>query len=373
MEPNRDINIDTKTMQLEIIRPFAEITFAHELLALQKFDQNEKPNVWKLSPKAIMLYMLGTKLPDGTSISPKYFGDKKILELSIATLLSDRALLLTGLPGTAKTWVAEHLTAAICGNSSLLIQGTTGIHEDHLRYGWNYASLIANGPSEEALIPSPIMSAMRTGQIVRIEELSRIPTETQDALITILSEKVLPVIELNKQVQAVKGFNLIATANDQDKGIYEMSSALKRRFNIIVMPLPSSLEEEVRIVDFRVKQMEQLLEVSLPKIKEKQMEQLVTIFRELRVGKTNDGKQKLKSTEANLSPAEAISILHHARIHGHYFNHNLIPIELIVPGIINIIQQSENKDYSCLEEYNELVIKKRLDWKEWYLAFKNVL
>ena len=360
-------------MQLDIIRPFAEITFAHELEALKKYDQNDKPSVWKLSPNAVLMYLLGTKLPDGTLISPKYFGEKKILELAIATLLSDRALLLTGLPGTAKTWVAEHLTAAICGNSSLLIQGTTGIHEDNLRYGWNYASLIADGPSEEALIPSPIMSAMRSGQIVRIEELSRIPTETQDALITVLSEKVLPVIELNKQVQAVRGFNVIATSNDQDKGIYEMSSALKRRFNIILMPLPSSLEEEIKIVDFRVKQMEKLLDVSLPKIKEKQMEQLVTMFRELRVGKTIDGKQKIKSTQANLSPAEAISILHHARIHAHYFNQNQIPIELIAPGMINIIQQTDNKDYASLEEYNEVVIKKRSDWKEWYVAFKNLL
>jgi len=186
-------------MALEIIRPFAEEQYANEIQALIQQDHLPKPRNWKLSPAAVLVYMTGGKLADGTVISTKYYGSRRTLELAIATLLSDRALLLTGIPGTAKTWVAEHLTAAVSGDSSLLIQGTTGISEDQLRYGWNYAALLAGGPSEQALVPSPVMRAMESGQIVRLEELTRIPTEIQDALITVLSEKTLPIPELNRR------------------------------------------------------------------------------------------------------------------------------------------------------------------------------
>ncbi len=360
-------------MSLTIIRPFAEIAFAEEIKMLIELDRQVKPPNWQMSPWAVMNYIMGTTLANGTKITPKYFGDKKLVEIAIATLLSDRALLLTGIPGTAKTWLAEHLTAAISGSSDLLIQGTTGINEDALRYGWNYASLIKQGPTQEGLIPSPVMKAMESGKIVRIEELSRIPTEIQDALITILSEKTLPVSELNLQVQAVQGFNLIATSNDQDMGVYEMSSALKRRFNIIVLPLPATLEEEVNIVQYRIQQIAKTIDISLADIKEKQMEQLVTLFRELRSGKTIDGKQKIKSTQAHLSPAEAISIIHQGRIHSYYFDQNNVTAEHLVPGILNTLRQYDDAELSTLNEYNETILKKRAGWKEWYDVIKKNL
>ena len=157
----------------------------------------------------------------------------------MATLATDRALLLLGVPGTAKSWVSEHLAAAISGRSTLLVQGTSGTPEEAIRYGWNYARLLAEGPTQNALVPSPVFTAMREGSIVRVEELTRIPSDVQDALITVLSEKTLPIPELADEVQAAKGFNLIATANDRDKGVNELSSALRRRFNTVVLPLPA--------------------------------------------------------------------------------------------------------------------------------------
>ena len=51
------------------------------------------------------------------------------------------------MPGTAKTWVSEHLAAAISGDSTLVVQGTAGTPEEAIRYGWNYARLLAEGPS----------------------------------------------------------------------------------------------------------------------------------------------------------------------------------------------------------------------------------
>src|SRR5215469_5405121 len=201
---------------------------------------------------AAAAYLLGGTLGDGTAVTPKYVGPRRLIEVAVATLATDRALLLLGLPGTAKTWVSEHLAAAICADSTLLVQGTSGTAEEAIRYGWNYARLIAEGPSPQALVPSPVMTAMRAGKIVRIEELTRMPAEVQDALITVLSEKTLPVPELGAEVQAIPGFTLIATANDRDRGVNEMSSALKRRFNTVVLPLPATADTEVEIVSRRV-------------------------------------------------------------------------------------------------------------------------
>ncbi|MCB1922005.1 MAG: AAA family ATPase, partial [Candidatus Competibacteraceae bacterium] len=210
--------------------------------ALRKQDDKPRPANWQLSPWAVVTYILGGKLDDGTEIEPKYFGSRKLVEIAVSTLVTDRALLLIGIPGTAKTWLSEHLAAAICGDSTLLIQGTAGLAEEAIRYGWNYARLLAEGPSEKAIVASPVMKAMEEGKITRVEELTRIPSDVQDSLITVLSEKTLPIPELNQEVQAQRGFNVIATANDRDKGVNELSSALRRRFNTVVMPLPATLE-----------------------------------------------------------------------------------------------------------------------------------
>src|SRR6202048_1912990 len=198
-----------------VLRPHAEDAYAHELDALAKGDSRPRPPRWNLSPWAVTTYLLGGTAPDGTEITAKYVGDRRLIEVAVATLATDRALLLLGVPGTAKTWVSEHLAAAISGDSTLLVQGTSGTAEEAIRYGWNYARLLAEGPSRAALVPSPVLTAMAEGRIARVEELTRIPSDVQDALITILSEKSLPVPELAIEVQAVKGFSVIATAHDR--------------------------------------------------------------------------------------------------------------------------------------------------------------
>ena len=236
-----------------LLREHAEQQFAEELAELAKTDTRQRPPNWKLSPWAVTTYILGGKLDNGFVVSPKYIGSRRIIEVAVATLATDRALLLLGVPGTAKSWVSEHLAAAISGDSTLLIQGTAGTAEESIRYGWNYARLLTEGPSEKALVPSPVMIAMRTGKLARLEELTRIPADVQDTLITILSEKTLPIPELEREVQAVKGFNVIATANNRDKGVNELSSALKRRFNTVILPIPETLEEEAAEIDKELK------------------------------------------------------------------------------------------------------------------------
>src|SRR5215213_2756889 len=244
-----------------VLREHVEEQFAEELQELAKSDTRARPPNWKMSPWAVATYLLGGELEHGFRVTPKYIGSRRVVETAVATLATDRALLLLGVPGTAKTWVSEHLAAAVSGDSTLVVQGTAGTGEEAIRYGWNYARLLAEGPSMAALVSSPVKHAMEEGKIARVEELTRIPSDVQDALITILSEKTLPVPELNSEIQAQRGFNLIATANDRDRGVNELSSALRRRFNTVVLPVPASADDEVEIVARRVAQLGRSLDL----------------------------------------------------------------------------------------------------------------
>ena len=355
-----------------ILRPHAENEYAHELAALQKHDTAPRPTGWLLSPWSVVAYLVGTTLPDGEIITTKYFGQRRLLEIAVATLATDRALLLLGVPGTAKTWVAEHLAAAISGNSTLLVQGTAGMPEDALRYGWNYARLLAEGPSANALVASPIMSAMQQGKIARIEELTRIPSDVQDALITILSEKTLPIPELNSEVQAQRGFNVIATANDRDRGVNELSSALKRRFNTVVLPLPSSLEEEVVIVQTRLAALGNALELPASLAPVREVQRLLTIFRELRNGVTEDGMTKLKSPSSTLSTAEAISVLQNGIALAAHFGDGALTANDLAASMAGAIVKDPQQDGLVWQEYLETVVKQRKDWRDLYRACKEL-
>lgn len=294
-----------------VLRQHAEQQYVDELEALIAQDTRQRPPRWKMSPWAVSTYLLGGRLENGVTISPKYIGNPRVIEIAVATLATDRALLLLGVPGTAKSWVSEHLAAAISGDSTLVVQGTAGTSEEAVRYGWNYAQLLSKGPSQDAIVPSPVMRAMRNGKIARIEELTRMPGEVQDSLISILSEKVLPIAELDDEVLAQKGFNIIATANDRDRGVNELSSALKRRFNTVVLPPPRTADEEVRIVETRVASVGRALELPAEAPALEEIRRIVTVFRELREGVTADGKTKLKVPSASMSTAEAISVITH--------------------------------------------------------------
>ncbi len=355
----------------DLLRLHAETAYAEELTALARHDKAVRPGGWNLSPRAVVTYLLGDTLADGTEITPKYFGDRRLIEVAVASLITDRALLLVGVPGTAKTWVSEHLTAAISGDSKLLVQGTAGMSEDALRYGWNYARLLAEGPSEAALVPSPVMVGMQTGKLVRLEELTRIPSDVQDALITVLSEKLLPIPELNTEVQARRGFNVIATANDRDKGVNELSSALRRRFNTVVMPLPATLEEEVRIVTDRSQAAAARME--LPPVKQDavaEISRLVTIFRELRNGRTEDGKTQLKSPSSTLSTAEAISVVNQSRALSHHFGDGELEPAHLAASLAGAIVKDAGQDETVFREYLDVVVRNRKGWEDLYEALK---
>ncbi|APE12179.1 AAA family ATPase [Rhodococcus pyridinivorans] len=356
----------------DLLRPHAEQQYAHELAALARLDDRPRPPSWQLSPWAVVTYLLGGELPDGTVITPKYVGPRRLIEVAVATLATDRALLLLGVPGTAKTWVSEHLAAAISGSSTRLVQGTAGTTEESVRYGWNYARLLAEGPSADALVASPVMTAMRDGAVARIEELTRIPADVQDALITVLSEKTLPVPELGIEVQATKGFNVIATANDRDRGVNDLSSALRRRFNTVVLPLPASEEDEVAIVTRRVEQLGTALELPTVPAAAEEIRRVVTVFRELRSGVTTDGRTKLKSPSGTLSTAEAISVVTGGLALSAHFGDGVLRPSDVAAGILGSVVKDPVSDRVVWNEYLEAVVRERGDWTDFYRACREI-
>ncbi len=355
-----------------VLRQHAEHQFAEELTELARQDTKPRPANWKLSPDAVLRYLMGGALANGFAVRPKYIGSARLMEVAVATLATDRALLLYGVPGTAKSWVSEHLAAAISGDSTLLIQGTAGTSEEQLRYGWNYAQLLANGPSEAALVPSPMMRAMRQGQIARVEELTRIPADVQDSLITVLSEKNLPIPELGSEVQAIAGFSVIATANNRDKGVNELSAALKRRFNTVVLPVPASEEEEVAIVSQRVSEMGRALQLPAEPPALQEVRRVVQIFRELRNGQTADGKAQIKSPSSTLSTAEAISVINQGLALAGHFGDGQLSAHDLAAGLLGAIIKDPVQDAVVWREYREAVLKERSDWKDLYRACREL-
>ncbi|WP_329063101.1 ATP-binding protein [Amycolatopsis sp. NBC_01480] len=359
-------------MTSAVLRPHAEQEYAGELAALAAADDRTRPPSWLLSPWAVVTYLLGGRLDDGTEITPKYVGPRRLVEVAVATLATDRALLLLGVPGTAKTWVSEHLAAAISGDSTLLVQGTAGTAEESIRYGWNYARLIAEGPSERALVESPILRAMRDGKVARLEELTRIPADVQDSLITVLSEKTLPIPELGSEVQARPGFTLIATANNRDKGVNELSSALRRRFNTVVLPLPDTAEAEVEIVSRRVAQLGTALSLPAEAAELSEIRRVVTVFRELRAGRTEDGRTAVKTPSGTLSTAEAISVLTGGLALATHFGDGVLRAQDVAAGIHGAVVKDPVADRAIWIEYLETVVREREGWADFYRAGQEI-
>lgn len=358
---------------MDILRQSAEQQFAQELEELKKQDKYARPANWVLSPMAVVQYLMGGRLDNGFEVVPKYIGNRRLMEIAVATLTTDRALLLYGLPGTAKSWVSEHIAAAVSGDSSLVIQGTAGTSEEAIRYGWNYAQLLSAGPVAEAIVETPMMRGMKEGRTVRIEELTRIGSDVQDTLITILSEKMLPIPELNTQVKAVAGFNVIATANNRDKGVNDLSSALKRRFNTVILPVPDTMEEEIAIVQKRVADYSKGIGLALEKPIGEEIRRVVSIFRELRNGVSEDGKTKLKSPSGTLSTAEAISVMNSGLSLACHFGDASLTASDLASGLVGAVIKDPVQDKIVFQEYMETVLKQREGWKDIYRACRDIV
>lgn len=367
-------------MSTDFARQPAEIRCAIELAALREQDCWPRPPGWQLSPRMVETFIMGRPEPisgpDGSAvtITPKFVGARRSVQVAIATLASDRALMLAGEPGTAKSWLSEHLAAAISGGSQLIVQGTAGTSEEQIKYSWNYALLIAEGPSRQALVESPILRGMQRGLVVRFEEVTRCAAEVQDALISLLSEKQLAIPELDEVTLARRGFAVVGTANTRDRGVNEMSSALKRRFNFVTIPVIADLEIEAHIVEQRSRELLGDLgsdaEVPLDLVR-----LLATVFAELRRGETLDGQTKLKTPSTVLSTAELISVVANGALMGSFFGAGLPSVRDCFSGLIGAVVKENSNDLSVLGEYLETAVKPRDGalWAELYAAGRELL
>jgi MoxR-like ATPase len=361
-----------KISEPQLQRPPAELLYAEELQQLRDRDSHTpRPQNWQLTPRSVLDFILGN--PD-LNISPKFVGSRSLLERCIVALATNRGLMLIGEPGTAKSYLSELLAAAISQDSTLTIQGSAGTTEDAMKYSWNYALLLAEGPTDRALVPAPLHRGMQQGKIVRFEEITRCPLEMQDTLLSILSDRVMAVPEMqddSRNLYAQVGFNIIATANTRDRGVNEMSAALKRRFNFETIPPINNLKQELELVQ---RQTDQLLsQANIPVTLPPELtEILVTTFHELRTGKTTDGKS-LEPLSTVMSTAEAVSVGYAAGIHGFYYNEGQVTAVHLVQSILGSAIKDSAEDVKKLDHYFNQVVKEKSGrhWKQYYAARNN--
>lgn len=358
-----------------VLRPPAEHLHATELSALAAHDQGVRPAGWRLSPRAVRDFILGGHTAGKGEITRKFYGEAALVERCIVTLLGSRALMLVGEPGTAKSLLSELLAAAITGNSTLTIQGTAGTTDDQIKYSWNYALLLAEGPTERALVASPLHRGMREGGLVRFEEVTRCQPEIQDTLVSLLSDKAMQIPELGGEkalLLAARGFNVIATANLRDRGVHEMSSALKRRFNFETVPPLADKVLELRLVR---EQTEALLRDSGVTVECPQpvLELLVAVFQDLRLGRTEEGGVVDRPSTV-MSTAETIAVGHAAALDAAYFGEARLTCAHVARQLLGTAMKDNPDDVKKLRGYFDVVVKGRAKaspvWQEFYEARK---
>ena len=377
--------------------PPPEVRHRDELRFLRAADPGTRPPGWQLTPRAIVTFISGSrgelvKLPDDVPaleglprsmvIGEKFVGDRALVERAVVTLAGERGLLLVGEPGTAKSMLSELLSAAVSGTSALTVQGTAGTTEDHLRYGWNYAMLLARGPSREAMVPSPVLTAMRAGAIARVEEITRCLPEVQDALVSILSDRRLAVPELAQGADGLAhlepsrpGFNVIATANLRDRGVSEMSAALKRRFNFETVPPIGDPARELALVKRQTENVLGRVGQTL-RVDDAVLEALVTAFRDLRQGRSGEG-WTIERPSTVMSTAEAVGVATALALHSNYFAGDRDPLSLLPGHLLGVVLKDDPKDRGRLLAYWDSAVKRRADAKQrvWMLLLelRNIL
>lgn len=345
----------------------AEIYYADELAALRKADPYTRPPGWCLSPKGVEAFVLGD---ENQGSSPKFVAPSGIVTRIIIALATQRGAMLVGEPGTAKSWLSELICAAISDNSTLIIQGGAIETVQQLLYTWNSAILERQGPCLEALIPGPLYRGMEAGILVRYEEIARSSTALQDALLSILSERSIPIPELSGEdsiLYAREGFNLVGTSNTTDQGVNDMSSALKRRMNFETIRPIAAVDDEIGVV---LREAEKLLRASGVDVQpdEEIVRVLVTIFHELRNGQSLDGRSTDRLASAVMSTAEAVSVAHAMGVYAYYYREGNMVAEDFTDFLVGAAIKDNITDLKRMNHYfeTEVALKQGDVWQTVY-------
>jgi len=358
----------------QIQRAPAEQLFAEELERLQNEERTDpKPDGWRLSPRSVLRFVLGDP---AKKIEPKFVGSRAMVERAVVALATNRGLMLIGEPGTAKSYLSELLAAAVSGDSTLVVQGSAGTTDDAIKYSWNYALLLAEGPSPRSLVPAPVQRGMSSGKIVRFEEITRCPLEVQDTLLSILSERMMAIPEMPQDAErtlyARPGFNIVASANTRDRGVNEMSAALKRRFNFETIPPIANIRDEMDLVQRETDRL--LKHANIPAgLPADITEILTTTFHELRGAKTVEGNA-LEALSTVMSTAEAVSVGFAAAMHAYYYDDGQPKPAHVVQSLSGSALKDSPEDAKKLRHYFHHVVKDRKGrtWQEYYEA-RNLL
>ncbi|WP_059010439.1 AAA family ATPase [Streptomyces specialis] len=352
----------------------AEERHAGELAFLAAPDDGPRPPGWRLTPRAVVTFICGSGgealrlprphdgLPERLEIPAKFVGERALVERCVVTLAGERGLLLVGEPGTAKSMLSELLAAAVCGTSALTVQGTAGTTEDAFRYGWNYALLLAQGPSPAALVDSPVLTAMRGGRVARVEEITRCLPEVQDALVSILSDRRLSVPELagtdDAQVPAASGFTVIATANLRDRGVSEMSAALKRRFNFETVHPIADADAETALVRGQAGAAVRRAGAAFG-VDDAVLDVLVTVFRDLRSGRSAEGWDVEKPGTV-MSTAEAVQVAASLGVAAAYLPGGDV-LDLLPGHLLGVVRKDDASDHARLLGYWDGPVRRRAE------------
>lgn len=345
----------------------AEKRFADQLARLREKDSHLAPPGWKMSPIAVEKFILGdTRL----KIDRKFVADLAQVRRIIISLCTGRGCFLIGEPGTAKSWLSELVAAAVSDDSTLTIQGSAISDVSQLLYTWNDALLAKQGATLDALVPGPLLRGMRDGKVVRFEELSRCPQVLQDAILSVLSERVVLIPELEGDggaVYAREGFNVIASSNNVDEGVNRMSAALKRRLNFELISPIRRVDDEIEVVVSELQALNRHAGLEMVPSAEV-IEILVTMFHELRSGQSLDGRSTHRLAGAALSTAEAINVAHAMSVHAWYYADGNMRVEDLMHFIIGAALKDKPEDRRRLKYYleSEVAQKPGDGWRTLY-------
>lgn len=360
-----------KTVTKNAQRLPAEVYYADELAALRKNDPYPRPPGWQLSPRGVEAFVLGDTAQGS---NPKFVAPSAVVTRVVISLATQRGAMLVGEPGTAKSWLSELICAAISDDSTLVVQGGAIESVQQLLYSWNKAILERQGPCIEALIPGPLYRGMEEGVLVRYEEIARSSPALQDALLSILSERSIPIPELSGErsiLYAREGFNLVGTSNTSDRGVHEMSAALKRRMNFETIHPISSVDDEIGVV---LRESEKLLLASGVEVKPNPeiVEVLVHIFHEMRNGQTLDGRSTDRLASAVMSTAEAVSVAHAMGVYAYYYRDGTVMAEDFTEFLVGAAIKDNIADLKRINHYfeTEVALKQGKVWQTVYECWR---